>query len=260
MKKRTAHIKSDKRVILNTWQTIGHYSFMLVPLIFPALELFYKLSDKTIVNSFSTKFQLICALFSLAIGYFKWRELFYYSLEESRSDKEFENAVLASANKLNWRIDNLDNSKVDATAFNLWKSRDSQLIQIERQKSKIQISSIIEPGFLSVPDVFGVNKRNINTFLHYYYHSNTIENLNEKVIQHLKDEELKIENEPEWNLKNTLMRLIAYLFCLGFLSLGIAIWNSDGFSFLVLFLCLLGLSYIVFDIYVMWTKRKRASS
>ncbi len=235
MKNRTVHIKSDKRVILSTWQTIGHYSFMLVPLIFPALELFNKLSGKTTVNSFSITFQLICVLVSLAIGYFKWRELFYYSLEESRTDKEFENAVLASANKLNWRIDKLNNSNVYAIAIKPWKSRDSQLIQISRQKSKIQISSINEPGFLTIPDVFGTNKRNINTFLHYCYHSNKIENLNEKVIQHLKDEEQKIENEPEWNFKNTLKRLIAYLFCLGFLSLGIAFWISDGFSFLVLF-------------------------
>src|SRR6056297_2884231 len=99
MKNRTVHIKSDQRVILSTWQTIGHYSFMLVPLIFPAFELFYKLSGKTTVNSFSNTFQLICVLVSLVIGYFKWRELSYYLLEESRSDKEFENAVLASANK-----------------------------------------------------------------------------------------------------------------------------------------------------------------
>jgi hypothetical protein len=260
MKNLNDHIKSDKRVILSTWQTIGHYSFMLVPLIFPAFELFYKLSGKPTVNSFSTTFQLICFLVSLAIGYFKWRELCCYLLEESRSDKEFENAVLASANKLNWRIDNFNNYKVDATSYNPWKSRDSQLIQIERQKSRILISSIIEPGFLSVPDFFGINRRNINTFLNYYNQSNTVENLNEKVIQHLKEEEEKIENEPEWNLKNTLKRLIAYLFCFGFLSLGIAIWNSDGFSFLVLFLCLLGLSYIIFDIYVIWTKRKKASS
>jgi hypothetical protein len=260
MKNKTAHIKSDKRVVLSNWQTIGHYSFMLVPLMFPAFELFYKLSGKTMVNSFSTTFQVICVLVSLTIGYFKWRELSYYLLEESRSDKEFENSVLASANKLKWRINNLDNSKVDATGYNPWKSRDSQLIQIERQKSKIQISSIIEPGFLSVPDFFGINKRNINTFLHYYYQSDKIEDLNEKVIQHLKDEEQKIENEPEWNFKNTLKRLIAYLFCFGFLGLGFAIWKSDGFSFIALFLCLLGLSYIVFDIYVIWTKRKRASS
>ncbi len=260
MRSRTKYTKSDKRVVLRTWQSIGHYSFMLVPLMFPAFELFYKLSGKTAVNTFSISAQLIFVLVSIVIGYLKWRELSYYQLEESRSDNEFENAVLTSANKLNWRIDILDENKVEAIRYNAWKSRDSQLIRIERQKDRILINSIIEPGFFSVPDFFGINRKNRNIFFHYYYQSDKVENLNERVIQTLRNEEEDIENEPEWSFKNTLKRIIAYLFCLSFLSLGIAIWNSDGISFLVVFLCLLGVSYIVFDIYVIWTKKNNASS
>jgi hypothetical protein len=260
MDKNIHHTKSNKRVALSFWQTLGHYSFMLVPLMFPTLELFYKLSGKTAVNTFSIETKIIFILISLIIGVFKWRELNYYEIDIQRTDNEFENAVLAAANKLHWRINHFNGNEVTATAYNPWKSRDFQIIRIQRQKSKVLINSIIEPDFLSVPDFFGTNRKNRNTFLHYYNQSNKIENLNEKVIQHLKDEEQKIENEPEWNLKNTLKRIVAYLFCVGFLSLGIAIWNSDGFSLLALFLCLLGISYIVFDIYVIWTKRKRASS
>jgi hypothetical protein len=260
MKNRTLYTKSNKRVVLSIWQILGHYSFMLIPLILPSFELFYKLNGKTSVNTFSTSIQLIFVLASLVIGYFKWKELSYYLIEESRSDNEFESAVLASANKLNWIINNLDKSRAEAIGYNPWKSSDSQTIRIERQNNKILFNSMIEPGFFSVPDFFGVNRKNRDTFFYYYYHSNKVENLNEWVIEHLKNEEEKIENESERNLKNTIKRVIAYIFCLGFLSLGIAILKSDGISFLVFFLCLLGLSYIVFDIYIMWTKRKKASS
>jgi len=260
MKKSTEIIKSDKRVILSFWQTLGHYSFMLVPLMFPAFELYYKFSGKSVVNSFSTTTQIVFVLVSLIIGYFKWRELNYYETKEQRTDKEFEDAVLATANKLKWRIDSFEKSKVIGTGYNPWKSRDAQTINIERLPNKVQISSMMELGFISVPDFFGVNKTNRDTFLKYYYKSKTVESLNEKVIQQLQAEEDRIENEHEWSLKNTLKRIIAYVFSLGFWLLGIAIWKYEKSIIALIIFGLMGSSYILFDFYVMWTKRKKASS
>ena len=259
MTKNNLYRKSKKHVVLSFWQTIGHYSFMLVPLLIPGIELFYKIIGKTTVNTFSTSTQLILVLASLIIGYFKFREPNYYELEEPRIDKEFENAVLAAANKLKWRINYLDKNKAIARGYNPWKSRDAQTIKIERLNNKVLINSMIEQDFISVPDFLGINRTNRNTFLQYYFNSNKIENLNEKVIQHLKDEKEKIENEPEWSLKNTLMRLIAYIFCFGFLGIGFAIWKYEGFNLAVVLLIIIGLSYFLFDIYVMWTKLKKAS-
>jgi hypothetical protein len=233
---------------------------MLVPLIIPGIDLFYKLSGKSTVNSLSISTQLIFVFVSLLIGYFKWRELNYYELVETRTDNEFEDAVLATANKLNWRINFLDKNKAEATAYNPWKSRDAQTIKIERLKNKVLINSMIEQDFISAIDFFGVNRTNRNTFFHYYHNSNKIENLNEKVIQHLKDKENRIENEPEWSLKNTLKRVIVYIFCFGFIGIGFAIWKYEGFNLAVVLLGIIGLSYIVFDIYVIWTKMKKASS
>ncbi len=260
MNKNSHHIKSDKRVALSFWQTLGHYSFVIVPLMFPAFELFYKLSGKTAVNTFSVGTQIIFILISLIIGIFKWRELNYYEINEQRTDKEFEDSVLAAANKLNWRIDYFKENEVVATGYNPWKSRDSQTIKIERKKNKVLINSMMELGFITVPDFFGVNKQNRNTFLNYYYISNKIESLNETVIQKLKEEEDRIENEPEWSLKNTLKRIIAYIFSLGFWAIGIAIWNHDKSIGPLLIFGIIGSSYIIFDIYVMWTKKKKASS
>ena len=251
---------SDKCIILDFWQTIGHYSIVLIPLILSAIEIFYKLIDKTIFNPFSTSTKLLFLLASLIIGYFKWKELNYYEIEEFRSDKEFKESILATANKLNWNITELSSKKVKARGYNPWKSRDAQSITIERSNDRIRINSMNEIGLMSGPDFTMANKRNRNTFLHYYHHSNKIENLNRKVIQHLKAEEAKLENESEWSLVNTLKRIIAYLFCFAFIGIGLAIGQSDRISFIVLFLCLIGLSYIVFGLYVMWTKRNRASS
>lgn len=257
MKKKKKNIKSNKRVVLSFWQTLGHYSFILVPLMFPAFELFNKSSDKTAVSTFSVKTHILFILISLIIGVFKWRELNYYEIEEQRTDKEFENAVLATANKLKWRIDYFKENKVIATRYNPWKSRDSQTIKIERKQNKVLINSMMELGFITVPDFFGINRENRNTFLNYYYESNKTEKLNEKVIQQLKEEEDRIENEPEWSLKNTLKRIIAYIFSLGFWTIGILIWNYNKSIVPLTIFGILGSSYIVFDIYVMLTKRKK---
>jgi len=73
-------------------------------------------------------------------------------------------------------------------------------------------------------------------------------------------ENIEIENEPEWSLKNTLKRLIAYVFSFGFLAMAIAIWRNGGFRFSILLLIIFGSFYIVFDVYVMWSKRTNSSA
>lgn len=260
MKKNRHHIKSDKRVALNFRQKLGHYSFVLVPLMIPTFELLFRLSGKTAVNTFSTRIQLLFILLSIIIGIFKWRELSYYEINEPRSDKEFEHAVLATANKLNWRIDVFNKNQVIATAYNPWKSRDAQTIIIERKPNKVLINSMMQLSFITVPDFLRVNKLNRNTFLNYYHHSNKIENLNDKVIQELKEQEDKLENEPEWNLKNTIKRIIAYIICLGFLGIALATWKYEGFNLAVVLFGIIGSSYILIDLYVMWTKSGNADS
>ncbi len=259
MNKNIPHTKSDKRVTLSFWQTLGHYSFMLVPLMIPALEIYYKLIGKTAVNSFSIITNLIFVVLSLIIGYLKWQELAYYQLNEKRTDEEFENAVFASANRLKWKITNLKNNVVEAIAFNRWKNRDPQKITIKREENSILINSMIEPGFLSVPDFLGINKKNRSTFLHYYQYSNKLKDLNEKVVNRLKDEEGQFENEPEWGFKNTFKRIIAYLFSLAFLSLAIAIYKFDGFIPVVPILGLIGSIYIILDVFLLIKKWKASS-
>lgn len=229
---------------------------MLIPLIFPGFEVFYNLSSKTTGNTFSTSTHLIFIGLSLLVAYLKRKELNFIQLNEKRTNKEFENAVLATANKLSWNIINFNDSLVEANAFNTWKSRDPQRITIVRKANKVLINSMFEPGFPSVPDLWGINKKNELTFLHYYQQSNNDKKLNERVIQNLKDEEDRIENEPEWSPKNSLKRIIAYIFSLSFLALGITIWKEDGFNLVVVLFGIIGSVYVIFDLYVMWKKMK----
>lgn len=252
--------KSKKRIVLSFWQTMQHYSFVLIPLFIIGIDLYYKLSDKSTVNSFAPTTQLIFVFISLIIGYFKWRELSYYELDVSRTDSQFENAVLATSNKLNWIVNTLNNSNAEAISRDPWKSSDNQSIKIIRLSNKVMINSMTEPNIISAPDLFGLNMKNRNTFLHYYYVSNKVENLNEEVIRNLKDEEEKIENKSEWNMKNTLRRIALYTLCFGFIGIGWAIWKYEGFNFMVLLCLIIGISYIAIDMYILWTKMKKAKS
>ncbi|MFT6810822.1 MAG: hypothetical protein ACJA01_004067 [Saprospiraceae bacterium] len=248
------NITPSNRIELSTTQYIGHYSFMLVPLIFPAFELFYKLRGDNMVNTFSTTTQIVFAFLSLLIGYFKWRELRYHEIIAERTDEEFKNSVLAASNRLNWSITKLDGKFAEAIGYNMWKSRDPQKITILRKANKVSINSIIEPGFFSVPDFFGINKTNRVSFINYYRKSNTVKDINKIALHEIKEEELRIENEPEWTLKNTLKRLVAYLFSLIFLASAIAIYRYEGFTAAVPIFAIIGIVYVVFDIYVLYKK------
>lgn len=247
--------KVDQRIKLTLNQTLFHYSFMLVPLFVIAYEFYYKLSGNTIVNEFSGTAKLVLIVLSLIIGYLKWRELLYSQLNVKRTTKQFEKAVLASANKMNWNITNFENNIVEATASRKW-IRGILKIIIRRESDSVLINSRTDSRLISPPDLFGANKTHTSTFLHYYQISNTVKDLKENVIKDVNDEEVQILKEPEWNFKNTLKRLIAYLFSLGFLGIGLATWHYDGFSFYALLFSALGCSYVLLDIYVMWVKTK----
>lgn len=253
------YYRTAKRIQLNSWQKLGYYSFMFLPLIIPFMEMYSALRNVEVDKSFPISYTLICVSLSMLIGYFKWRQLVYYETLEIRTDYQFKEAVYAAAADGNWKIVSIKNNSVEAEAYS-YLSRDPQKITIERSKHSVKINSMIEPGILSVPDFFGANRTNIGTFFFYYLLSDRVENLVDQVTQDWKAEEQRIENEPEWNLKNTFKRLIAYCFSLIFFIGGIALWKYEGFNIGVPFLLIFGSFYIVFDVYVMITKWKRKKS
>lgn len=257
MIKTDQYITSNNRIKLSTLQYLGHYSFMLVPLILPGIEFFFKLRGEVVMNPYSTITHLICISLSLVIGYFKWKELKFYEVKDYRTDKEFECAILATANKLEWIIIKLENNYVEALNLNAGLSLDYQKITILRHKNRVWINSIIDPGLFSTNDIFGFNRRNRSTFVKYYHQSNLEKDINERVIQELIAEKARIENEPEWNIKNTLKRLVIYVFSLVFIIIAIAIYKYNGFHWSVLIFGVFGLFYIVLDIYILIIKKRK---
>lgn|GEM_PF-3539257 len=250
----------NSRITLNPLQYLFHFSFALLPLIFPSLELYYRINNIEKVNSFPLIVHVVAIGLSLIIFYLKWREIKIDRIYESRTDEEFKLSVLATANKLKWDINELQKYKVIATATDSW-SRYSQKITINRTKHYVEISSLMDPYFLSVPVFFGVNKNTKTIFFDFYIRSKTEKDINDKVIQDLKDEEYRIENEPEWNLKNSLKRIIAYVFCSVFIFISAITLLLEELTFLEIIIGsisgLVGISYIIFDIYVIIKKRDR---
>ena len=248
------HKKQTRKLKLNPIATIGHYSFALAPLMIPGMELYFKLNQIQNIHSFSSTTLLICFILSGIIIYLKWKELIIERIYQSRTDEEFNDAVLATANKLNWIIKDLNDCEMIATASNSWKSRSWSNIKINRQHNYVEVSSIFDP-FLSLPDFFGSNKKNRQTFLHNYLLSNQESSLNEKVIQQLNEEKERLENEPEWSFKNTLKRIVIYLFIFILLAVCVIIL-LDGFNFIVIPIGILCLGYLIMD-WMMIIKKMR---
>ena len=255
----TQHRIEKVRIELTLIQYMGHYSIALLPLMIPAMELYFHVNDIQAINSFSNLAIGICFVISGVLLYFKHRELIKERLYESRTNEEFKDAVFATANKMKWIIEEFEQDRLKATATNYWRTGSWSSIAIKREPKYVEIKSIFTL-FLSAPDIFGTNKQHRRAFLRNYILSNQINDLNDRVISEINRKEQEIENEPEWNLKNTLKRIIAYVFSLAFLSLGIAAWKYDGFTLMVPILIIVGTFYIILDLYVMYTKMKKASS
>jgi hypothetical protein len=252
---------SKKRIFLNSWQTIEHYSFILFPLIVLLYFVFNEGKSNDGESLYESKIILFLILLSVVVSYLKWKELAFYQLDERRSDVEFENAVLASANKLEWEIVEFKNDFVEAIASNIWKSNDHQKIVIIREENRVLINSMNEPSLVTLPDfILGLNKKNCKTFLHYYYYSNMIQDLNEKVLKNLKEKEEHIENENEWSFINIMKRVIAYIVSLGFLGLAYIFYIQRGLDIFTLLLILFGTLYVIIDLYVIFKKMRKGKN
>lgn len=242
------------RMALTPLKSLSHYSFALLPLLFPIMDVYDLLFDPDMGESLFGRGVLFFTILSVVIAVIKWRELKFRYFKGQLTDKQFENAVYATANKLNWNITEIDKDHVVAEAHDLWKSRDPQLITIVRTKNSVAINSMMDSFLISIPDLFGVNRTNEFTFLTNLKRTKKEEDLNDVVIKELKDEEERIENDPEWSFKNVLKRIIAYIFSFAFFAFGVALWVYDGFSFMVIPLLILGSFYVILDIYVIVKK------
>lgn len=219
MNSKLKYINVNGRIVLPPFKIFSHYSIALLTLVFPVMDLYDLFFNSDIKESLLGRGTFIFASFSILIAIFKWRELKFQFFNGQLTDKQFENAVYATANMLNWKISEIDKEYVVAEAHDYWMSRDPQLITIIRTNNSIAVNSMIDAFLFSVPDLFGVNRTSENTFLTNLKRAQEEVNLNDVIIKELKDEEERIENEPEWSFKNILKRMSLYfqpcLFCFG---------------------------------------------
>ena len=226
---------------------------------FPAFELSYYIKGERPVQSFSNEFYIFVFIVSLIIIFSKYRELKFETFEIKRTSNEFMKSVYAASRKLGWGIIVCKENYIEAECYNVWRSRGWQKICIIRNDDGIAINSMIEPTFLAVPDFFGANKLNKKTFIEIYSRSNLVEDIFEVVSNEIKQEEQRIENEPEWNLKNSAKRIVAYVICLVLLALGaVSIFENE--ILLGLIPSAIAIAYLALDFYILFKKRRNKAS
>ena len=225
------------------------------------VDVILKVFGSNQVNSFSIQAHLIFICICLVFLYFKWKELNFESYPIERTAQQFKDSVLAAANKMKWRVKVLSDNSAIATTHDYWSSTGGHKVEIYREKGKLLINSrILAYRLGSGPDIFSANRKIKSTFIDIYFRSNKGENILKVINKEIKDAEIAIENEPEWTVKNILKRIIAYLFCFAFMTIAYLIFEHDGFHIIALFLGLLGLSYILLDIYVILKKQLKKHS
>jgi len=247
MKETTQIIKSKEAIQLSSYQYLMHFGIALFPLIFPAVHVFNKLGGVEVVNESSTQFLLGTVVVSILLAYGRWRDLRFYELSVSRTSEEFAQAVLSCEKKLYWVLIKFDDQNVEAiTQQTFTQASASSRILIKRKSDKVLFYS---------DDVFlGFNKRQARTFFNYYLRAGNVQNLEAKVEAEIIKEEYQEDNEAEWNLKNTLKRVVAYLFSFVFIAIGVIIVVAENFHVMCLLFFAIGLAYPLLDIYVLLKK------
>lgn len=254
--KDASHRIEKFRIELSPMEWIGHYSIVLFPLFLPVMHGYKALKHEPAINPISNEAIMLCFSLSAILIWLKYRELFGQRLYSSRTDEQFRDAALATAHKMKWDIEVLNNNILKATYSNPWIRRYDTRIHIQRKANHIEITCLNEP-FLSLPDFLGTHKKHRMAFIEHYLLSKDTSNLNEKVLEEIQQKEHEIENESEWSFGNTVRRIIVYAFSLLFLGIAWAFWRFDGLNAGVFIFSILGSFYIILDLYTIRVRKKR---
>ena len=248
---------SKRRLKLKPFQTLTHYGIVLfllfsVSLIAWSLIEIYVTDTYTGVRSPSELIRVSLPFLFLALlfAFIQYRRLKFKEINVTFSDEQFQEAVARTAADLGWRIER--NNKDFFRAYRPWNWTGSwgEMVTIIKDKDRILVNSICDPNSMASVASYGWNRKNIQKFL-----NNLADVKNSKPIK------VKIKAEKnEWSFKRTLIRLIAYPFCLALIALGIyMILQSStlratiaGFGAIVV-----ASIYLYSDIKIWTTKKKK---
>ena len=209
---------SNRRLKLRPIQTLTHYGIVLFLLFIVSLTAWsliqiYVTDTYTGVRQASELIRTSLPFLFLALlfAFIQYRRLKFKEINVTFSDEQFQEAVERTAADLGWRVDR--NNKDFFRAFRYWDWTASwgEMITIAKDENRLLVNSICSPESMSSVASFGWNRKNIQTFLN-----------NLADVKNSKPVKVKVRAEKnEWSLKLTLIRLIAYPFCLALIALGI---------------------------------------
>ncbi|TMI63090.1 MAG: hypothetical protein E6H07_15980 [Bacteroidetes bacterium] len=204
-------MKNTKRLKLTLGQTFNHYGIVifflfLVVLLFKDLIEIY-LNSYTGVRSTNELINSLWPFLALAIFFaiVQYRRLRFKEYKANFTEEEFQEAIKRTVTDLELRI--------DSNSENFFKAyRGSwEVIIIIKDKDRLLVNSICDPKNFSSFTSFGVNRKNISTF---------IKNLTD--VLNNKPAEIKIENQiNEWSIKRIIFRLFVYPFCIFLIVFGV---------------------------------------
>ena len=243
------------RLKLTGWEKFSHYWF-IGPILMLSFVSWY---PEVFENDGYSGFPFGTILTLLVIVFFIYRQYAVLKFKKyaiKHTATHFKDAARATAIELSWIIEKLDESQLKANRSDLMRSWVGTRITIIRNNDKIFENSIVEPEIRSHPFSFGRNARNLDCFNSNLIQAVKGENVVQKAELEVKEAKEELENESEWNLKNTIKRIIIYLVIIVLMGASILILREQ-IHVLGIILLLICLGYITMDISILIKKRNK---
>lgn len=220
----------SERLKLTFFQTVSHYSIVIFLVIIWGY-IAYNLFEINVTNTYSgvrSSNELILAGLPFLVGaivfYFIQRaRLNFYALTIKFSDEEFEEALNRTANELNWKFKYHQKKYTRANRYSNWTGSWGEMITIIKDGDRLLLNSICDPDNIASVASYGWNRKNLKTF-----EANLKDTVNHIPV---KKSTFPLIPENEWTLKNTVIRIIFYPFCLFLIGLGIYL-ISDSVNYM----------------------------
>ena len=251
-----------ERLKLTVFQTVSHFSIVIFLVIIWGF-LAYSLIEINVTNTYSgvrSSNEIILSglpfLIAAIVFYFIQRaRLNFYELTIKFSDQEFDEALSRTAKELKWKIKIHQKKYIQAIRPSNLTGSWGEMITIIIDGDRILLNSICDPDNIASVVSYGWNKKNLKTFA---------ANLKE-TVNHIPVKQLNISEIPEneWTLKNTVIRIITYPFCIFLIVLGFygiiypVTYKSAGAGIGVIIIASM---YLYTDLKIITTRKKSTNA
>jgi hypothetical protein len=255
----------QRRVKLDFFQAIFHYSFPLFILAMPFFSLFFSIKDyftHTVADPERSllHFDLFIIALSILSAFIQWRKLRFREYKVSLTSEDFEEALSRTKRSENWIITNHRKQFIQAIRpdelagerIPILNNDAGEMITIIKLPDSLLINSISDPNMKSASLLGRQNRTNISIF---------IANLRD-VIKHIPEKVTIPETpEKEWTLKKIIVRLLLYPLCLSLITIGIwLIIETKLKAIIPSGLIIAGASIYLYTDLMIITKRKSSNS